>query len=91
MNEQFYHALKIDVNKCYGCTHCMMSCPTGAIRIRDGLASIREEWCVDCGECMKACPVNAIYVEQDDFEKIFDYQYLKKHLLFEKKQIFYQE
>ncbi len=75
MNEQFYHALKIDVNKCYGCTHCMMSCPTGAIRIRDGLASIREEWCVDCGECMKACPVNAIYVEQDDFEKIFDYQY----------------
>ncbi|MGV8828132.1 MAG: [Fe-Fe] hydrogenase large subunit C-terminal domain-containing protein [Breznakibacter sp.] len=75
MNSQFYHALKIDVNKCYGCTHCMMSCPTGAIRIREGLASIRKDWCVDCGECMKACPVGAIYVEQDDFEKIFDFKY----------------
>ncbi len=75
MSTQFYHALKIDENKCYGCTHCMMSCPTGAIRIREGLATIRKEWCVDCGECMKACPVDAIYVEQDDFEKIFDFKH----------------
>ena len=52
----------------------MTKCPTGAIRIREGKASIRKGWCVDCGECLKACPTEAIYVEQDDFQKIFDYK-----------------
>ena len=69
---KFYHALKIDNDRCVGCTHCMTKCPTGAIRIREGKASIRKGWCVDCGECLKACPTEAIYVEQDDFQKIFD-------------------
>ncbi|MCU4154424.1 4Fe-4S binding protein [Carboxylicivirga sp. A043] len=73
--QQFYHALKVDKDKCFGCTHCMNVCPTDAIRIRDGVASIRKNWCVDCGECMKACPVDAFYVEQDDFEKIFNFKY----------------
>ncbi len=53
----------------------MNVCPTDAIRIKDGVASIRKNWCVDCGECMKACPVDAFYVEQDDFEKIFNFKY----------------
>ncbi|WP_010665314.1 [Fe-Fe] hydrogenase large subunit C-terminal domain-containing protein [Marinilabilia salmonicolor] len=70
----FYHALKIDSDKCFGCTHCMNVCPTAAIRIRDGVATIRPDWCVDCGECMRACPVDAIFVEQDDFDKIFQYK-----------------
>jgi iron only hydrogenase large subunit-like protein len=52
----------------------MFSCPTGAIRIRQGKAAIRHDWCIDCGECMKACPVNAIFVEQDDFARIFNYE-----------------
>ena len=62
----FYHALKIDNDRCIGCTHCMKECPTGAIRIRDGKALIHKDWCVDCGECLKSCPTEAIYVEQDD-------------------------
>ncbi|MEG1543203.1 MAG: [Fe-Fe] hydrogenase large subunit C-terminal domain-containing protein [Tannerellaceae bacterium] len=70
---KFYHALKIDNDRCIGCTHCMTKCPTGAVRIRDGKATIHKEWCVDCGECLKACPTDAIYVEQDDFQRIFDY------------------
>lgn len=70
----FYHALKVDEKTCYGCTHCMNVCPTGAIRIRNGVASIRANWCVDCGECMRACPVDAIFVEQDDFDRIFNYK-----------------
>lgn len=72
--DSFYHALKIDADKCFGCTHCMNECPTGAIRIKNGIADIRKDWCVDCGECMKACPVDAIYVEQDDFQDIFNYK-----------------
>ena len=70
----FYHALKIDNDRCIGCTHCMKECPTGAIRIRDGKALIHKDWCVDCGECLKSCPTEAIYVEQDDFQRIFDYR-----------------
>ena len=37
----FYHALKIDNDRCIGCTHCMKECPTGAIRIR-GLRRVLE-------------------------------------------------
>jgi iron only hydrogenase large subunit-like protein len=70
----FYHALKVDPQVCFGCTHCMIKCPTGAIRINDGIAEIRQNWCVDCGECMKACPVDAIYIEQEDFNNIFAYK-----------------
>lgn len=69
----FYHALNIDNSKCIGCTHCMEVCPTQAIRIRDGKAVINKDWCVDCAECIRACPTDAIYVEQDDFQRIFDF------------------
>ena len=70
----FYHALKIDDSKCVGCTHCVKKCPTGAVRIKGGKAVINRNWCVDCGECLKSCPVDAIYVEQDDFQNIFNFK-----------------
>lgn len=70
-----YHALQINTDLCFGCTHCMMKCPTAAIRITNGKAYIRNEWCVDCAECMRACPVNAISVAQDDFQQIFNYKH----------------
>ncbi len=73
-NKEFQPALRIDLDACTGCTHCMMECPTGAIRIEGGKASIRRNWCVDCAECMKVCPSNAIFVEQNDFNKIFSYK-----------------
>jgi len=73
-NTGFHHALKVLPELCIGCTHCMKACPTEAIRVRDGLAEIFEDRCVDCGACYKACPASAIIIEQDDFEKIFDYR-----------------
>ncbi|QGY45671.1 4Fe-4S dicluster domain-containing protein [Maribellus comscasis] len=72
---QKYHAIKVDEQKCFGCTHCMKACPTEAIRIVNGVASIRPERCVDCGNCLRACPAKAFYVEQDDLLNIFDYNY----------------
>ena len=70
-----YHALKVDAEKCIGCTHCMIECPTEAIRVKNGLAAIDADRCVDCGRCMRVCPVKAFYVEEDDLVKIKEYKY----------------
>ena len=73
--EQKYHAIKVDENKCFGCTHCMKSCPTEAIRVINGLAEINTRRCVDCGNCLRVCPADAFYVEQDDLELIKDFKF----------------
>lgn len=41
--EPFYHALKVASTACIGCTHCMSLCPTQAIRIKGGLATINKK------------------------------------------------
>jgi Na+-translocating ferredoxin:NAD+ oxidoreductase RNF subunit RnfB len=73
--EEFHHALKIQKEICIGCAHCMNVCPTGALRVRNGKAELYNERCVDCGECYRVCPVSAITVEQDDFNRIFQYKH----------------
>ena len=71
----FRHSLRVNDYLCKGCTTCMRSCPTGAIRIRNGKAIISDNKCVDCGECMQVCPHKAIYIKQDDFGRLFNYRY----------------
>lgn len=71
----FHHALTIMEDVCIGCSHCIKVCPTQALRVNDGKAKLFANRCVDCGECMRVCPVDAIIVEQDDFNRIFDYKY----------------
>lgn len=72
---ELYHSLKIDLERCYGCSLCMNICPTKAIRIRNGKARVMDDRCIDCGECYRVCPVNAIVTRQDDFTQIFNYKY----------------
>jgi iron only hydrogenase large subunit-like protein len=74
-NTQKYHAIKVDTIKCIGCVHCMKACPTEAIRIENGVATIRDNRCVDCGNCLRACPVNAFYVEQDSLEQLKKFKF----------------
>ncbi|MBQ4478795.1 MAG: 4Fe-4S binding protein [Bacteroidales bacterium] len=74
-HETFYHALEFREDLCMGCSHCMMKCPTGAIRVIDGKARLNPDRCIDCGECFQTCPYGAISVKQDDFEKIYNYKY----------------
>ncbi|PIE79106.1 MAG: ferredoxin [Candidatus Delongbacteria bacterium] len=71
----FHHALKIIEEVCIGCSRCMNSCPTDALRIRNGKAKLISDRCIDCGKCYRVCPVNAIIVDHDDFKKIFNFKY----------------
>ncbi len=57
---QYYHAHKVDMDKCRGHMTCMRHCPTQAIRVRGGKAVVSEELCVDCGTCISVCPSGAI-------------------------------
>ena len=56
---RYEHSGYLDEKKCSGCTACLKHCPTEAIRIRDGHASIDPDRCIDCGECIRVCPHNA--------------------------------
>lgn len=56
---RYEHSVYLDEKKCSGCTACLKHCPTEAIRIRDGHASIDPDRCIDCGECIRVCPHNA--------------------------------
>lgn len=57
--ERFFHSVRLDADKCVGCTNCIKRCPTEAIRVRDGKAHIITERCIDCGECIRICPHHA--------------------------------
>lgn len=64
----FYHALQIEDERCIGCSRCMKVCPTEAIRINGGKATIQEHRCIDCGKCYEVCPAQSISIKDDDFE-----------------------
>jgi len=54
---------KVDVKKCTGCESCVQECPSEAITINDGKASVSADACIDCGVCVGACPEEAISLE----------------------------
>ena len=39
---------------------CMIGCPVGAIRRRNSLETVIEDWCVGCGLCARNCPFGNI-------------------------------
>jgi len=73
--KNYYRGLEILTDVCVGCSHCMKVCPTGALRVANGKATIHVEWCIECGQCYRVCPTKAIRVIDDDFQKIFDYKH----------------
>lgn len=71
----FLHSVELDTEKCMGCTNCIKRCPTEAIRVRGGKATIKSERCIDCGECIRICPYKAKRASYDKFDSIYDFKY----------------
>ncbi len=65
----------LDADKCNGCVSCMKRCPTEAIRVRDGKATVRYERCVGCGECVKVCLTHAKKESCDSFDMLKNFEY----------------
>lgn len=57
---EYYHAHEVNLELCDGHMRCMRVCPTEAIRVRNGKASVIGELCIDCGECITACRHRAV-------------------------------
>jgi len=72
---QIAHSVYIDRELCKGNMTCVRSCPTEAIRVRQGKAVILDELCVDCGECIRMCPNNAIKPQTSSFVDFSEYKY----------------
>ena len=66
--------LKVDADKCIGCSKCAKICPTENIIITDNKAQGKDK-CTVCYKCVNACPKQAItllgknVIEQTSIEK----------------------
>lgn len=75
MDNNYFHSVTLDKEKCRGCTNCIKRCPTEAIRVRAGKANITAERCIDCGECIRVCPYHAKLAVTDPIDVISKYKY----------------
>ncbi len=73
--ENIIHSVTLNKDKCKGCTNCIKTCPTQAIRVRNKKAKIIKELCIDCGECIRVCPYHAKKAITDSFDILNNYKY----------------
>lgn len=73
--DKYFHSVRIAPERCDGRMACLKVCPTEAIRVRRGKASILEDRCIDCGECARVCTINAIIPQTSSFTDFARFQY----------------
>ena len=75
MEQKRFHSVRLEGEKCRGCTNCLKRCPTEAIRVRGGRAHIISERCIDCGECIRVCSYHAKVAVTDPLSSISGFKY----------------
>lgn len=75
LSDKALHTVNLDPEKCKGCITCMRRCPTEAIRVRGGKASVDYDRCIGCGECVRLCPHNAKLPSHDSWDTLEDFKY----------------
>lgn len=75
MENNFYNSVRLDTELCKGCINCIKRCPTQAIRVHNGKATITKKFCIDCGECIRICPHHAKLATYDPLSVLKQYEY----------------
>lgn len=70
-----FHSVTLVDEWCKGCTNCIKRCPTEAIRVRNGKATIINMRCIDCGECIRLCPHYAKKAVYDNLDILKNFKY----------------
>ena len=58
-------SVRVDDEQCLGCGVCLDVCPTGALHLVDGVATIDQAICRGCKACVDACPAGALVYESE--------------------------
>ncbi len=73
--EKYWHSVRLEKDLCHGCTNCLKSCPTQAIRVQGKKAKVLKERCIDCGECLRNCPYHAKKAETNNLSELQNFKY----------------
>lgn len=57
-------SLKLDSDRCIGCSACLQVCPHQVFGMQGRKAQILDrDACMECGACARNCPVQALQVQ----------------------------